>query len=677
MGSLSGVTKALKHLFRAMSAEELHRFLRLIDGSYVLYAISRQNKLGYEMFTLDPHDKNAVKAVVTKIVECMKTFLGPFAINKHNSVFFFEGSISKRRHASFAKVRNSLLTKALRLRQPTRVKNFRQRDPILEKRKKASITKITKAYGRPKPWLTQLVAKALAEEGYHVDYSSNVESDFRICKFASYIKRSTSCASCTIQDHGTDCALYLNQREVMVVGADTDFIALSPENSVDALAKKVQGTLMVLRKDAVLEDLGFNEFQLLLAYCIGGCDNVPTHFHNYGWKKAEKDVAKSDLTKHKLLTLQKLPFNAGKASERVQIVQDIITVLRDFGWIVTPGAPAEMQQLSLGTPEQQPLQTDEKAFALELDANGKLVRPRIFTIVMGTAPNKGLLPAHCLRSSVKPQTQPGARAPTVPGPRKMPENENSFFVLSTFTKNADYSYENGLHKAPDERQQWLDERAAARQGDVGAADIAKSKGKGNQGKKREATSLQQSGTSDKRKRTSATQDIASSSNTSNDTATPSHADSSNSVETPAKAKAKKPKPPSKKRTPTDKKNRLGFDDAKTEATSDATDGANTDRTNNASSTRPKASDDAKRGRVNPNFGKATIPLQDRKTLKERYTPFTENVGKLEKSIVKAVAGVSEKYGCSEMVDDATLAKVFKLKIRRLLSTCLMSLRNFF
>jgi hypothetical protein len=632
MGTRNGFPKAIRHLFRALTPEQIDKFVRVVDGSYVLYMITRRNHLGNKLFKLDPQNQVEVDSIVKAIVESMLAFLTPYDIKPSNCIFFLEGSIPKIRHAALAQQRAGRLSKAIRLLKRCSLDVDDSVDLFIRRRVKSSETLISEAYGRPKPWLTKLIAEELADRNYHVDYSDKVEADFRICKFSKQLKQAASRDVCDHLAHQVDgCALELVGREVMVVGSDSDFIALSPANSVDVLAKIERGSVVAVRKDDVLKDLRLNEFQLLLAFCVGGCDNVPTNLFGIAWKGAAKYVAglkdklnPNILRKTKMLSVNKFGTN----EERKQIVKDIVQVLQDFGWFPTPGS-AKMQ-LAINETTGRPRRCEAYDFADERDANGKLVRPAIYKIIMKRSPDPEDLPH--VPSPQKRPTEKGTKAPLIPKPRKLPAN--SFFVLNEFVDNAANSWKDGLHLLPEDRAKWIVEGRAA-------AEAGRSRKQKNTDSEVAADGDGQEKTKSKKKSSGNRTTVTESGVATEDDATKSR-----------KRKKSTAEPQADTQTPTRTKKRR---DSKETAPGK---GKNDSKKSNKNKPKlpsreqyvvkkevpeNKQREKADKGVPDPKYGTATLSKPTRMSLEKKHETFTIRMGKLKHWIKSSTEGISAEY----------------------------------
>lgn len=216
---------------------------------------------------------------------------------KENTIWFFEGRIQKPRHTTAAIKRATKISKALK----EIFKPQKKHVAIGWRKQKMGQQRISSVFGRPSPWLTKIIATTMARDGFQVDYSDTEESDFRICRMAAESPT----------------------KESTVFSADSDFIALSPPGSISQLIKIEKGGAMIMKKKDVLSSESMSDFQLMLAYCIAGCDNVNAHIKNVGWGRASKFARQSTITLESLDTLQTIPIKAGEQSVKIQLLDDI------------------------------------------------------------------------------------------------------------------------------------------------------------------------------------------------------------------------------------------------------------------------------------------------------------------------------------------------------------------
>lgn len=231
---------------------------------------------------------------------------------------FFEGSIPKPRHAKDkitwdAKI-NGYLKDYYKLKTKTQPRHLKTKHNFMKR-------KISEAYGRPPPWLTVLLAKELESRGYAVDYSAEVENDFRIC-----------------QDALDRC----KNQQVVVVGNDSDFIGFSPAKSVTHLVNKFRGKWRTLEKSAVLEKFQVSDFELALIFAICGTDNVQAHVKNIGFSKALKFVKSRKFSLKDFMKLDAVPLNSKKDDIKRQMALEFKLVLRNFGWLDYRIVPQEL-----------------------------------------------------------------------------------------------------------------------------------------------------------------------------------------------------------------------------------------------------------------------------------------------------------------------------------------------
>lgn len=293
-----------------------------MDGSHVLYDITKYHQLGYRCFYVDPKgtqnpnitqliahypvDLNAVASLVKKLGDSFVTFIKYF--DKEKTTIYLEGSIKKPRHD---KTREDWEAKINSYLKDYYKEKARTMPHLLKMKHSWMKRKISENYGRPPPWLTVLLAKELQERGYSVDYSADLENDFRICQDAK---------DCTSQ-------------QVFVVGNDSDFIGLSPPNSVTTVVNKHKGKWRSLNKTDILERLHLSDFGLALAFAITGCDNVQAHIKNTGWVKALRFAQASNLTVSEILNMDEMPLSSKNTEVKQKMLQEFKMVLENFGWL--------------------------------------------------------------------------------------------------------------------------------------------------------------------------------------------------------------------------------------------------------------------------------------------------------------------------------------------------------
>lgn len=314
-----------------------------VDGSHTLHRVTDRRNIGYRCLTLDPRgeyalvpvtyfhlyiDTNASESLVKDVSAEIARFLSPFP--KERLVIRLEGSIEKPRHAQSKETTNAKLNNLLKTFYKGKLKWRRE----FVARKYAKLKKdVSKAYGRPPPWITILIAQRLKQDGFAVTYSDTIENDFVIAKSA---------------------AAY--EGEVIVVGDDSDFIGFSPPNSVTRIVNvdKKTGRWRHLEKKNVLEELKLTNFELALAFAIAGCDNVEAHVGNFGWVKAMEYLEttnKIELTN--LMEFSEIPLQSKKSEVKAAMMQQFKSVIDKSGWYDSTQHPVELDPTPNYPPKSQ------------------------------------------------------------------------------------------------------------------------------------------------------------------------------------------------------------------------------------------------------------------------------------------------------------------------------------
>lgn len=438
MGTKSGFTRAIRSLFRRLSPGDLDNVIRLIDGSYILHSVMRQEDLGYECFFADPAVPGQMDELAAKITVAMMKFVAPLQAEPRNSVWFLEGRIAKPRHESAAKSRSGRLSDAIKKRH--RGEESKMGRKFARRRWGGFRRVISAVYGRPPPELTQLIGRKLAELGFAVSYDDHLEADFRICDFAAQSKLS----SLAVLDGNSTQTIQRNSGSVMVVASDSDFVALSPPQSVDRMAKIQHGVVSVVEKGDVVKSLELEDpFKLLLAYCIAGCDNVTAHVNQVGWGRAYKFVANSDISLNSMDSLAAVPLSRGDSETKQQMANEIRNVLEQFGWRSTHYSFSGSLNRHIVWPEG----SEAVRFASEMH-EGRYVRPAVYRIICEKEPDSDkVLPPSPPKPGKTPPLPKGTKAPTFPSAYSI---ANPFTILE-FEAVAKDSYKKKLHLPKSER----------------------------------------------------------------------------------------------------------------------------------------------------------------------------------------------------------------------------------
>ena len=640
MGTKSAFGKAIRELFRGLSAQELDNVLRIIDGSYVLHAITRQRNLGFDMFTVNPRSPLHVDLLAKRAVDVMLEFLKPLKITPENSAIFFEGRILKPRHDSYNKKRSGRISDSIR------IINCRYAEKSLKfagRRRKRAKRAISSTYGRPPAFITIAIADEFTRRKFFADYHETIESDFRICELAAAWK---SGEAIVVANGDSEIPiLFANSlKRTMVVGSDSDFIALSPPGSVDQISKINHGTAVTVEKEAVKNELDLDDLKLFLAFSIAGCCNVPSHVNGIGWVKASQFAKDAGITLDSIETIDEIPLKTGDKMIKQKMASEIRAALSNFGW-----RSVGTRRFS-GVPNAHlPKMSEIEEFASET-LDGFLVRPAIYRMVFRREPDKSLV--RCQPITEHRPVVKGTKSPRYPMARKIPANQ--FFVLTDFQDMTANSFEQGLHLSPEDYKKWLKEKAVVNNHNHESAEIeseheavstgtsegntkpkGKKKKRGN-GKKndRETAKKPKNSTAEKSRisktesdqqkpRRSArlaaiptvTTGLESESVSScQDNAVPIvtiKASEQQQKEQQQKKKQYRPKKPTA--------SRKGYQ-----------------KIAEGRKSRVKASAAARRGEVDAGNGEATVPMADRKRLNATYKTFAIRVGSLKKSVKNAV-----------------------------------------
>lgn len=451
MGTRGGFTKRVRHLFRPYKPYLKCRML--VDVSYVLYKVTRLNGLGYEMLTLDPNNHAEVTRVVQNTIVSINAFLAPLNPSQHTTIYFLEGSIPKARHDSTSSTRTTTISKSLIATNGDDSALGR----VFQKHRRTKAKRfISRAYGRPPPWLEVKIAEEMRRQGYTVSFSETVENDFRICK-AALDKQ--------------------NDEKTIVVGSDSDYLVLSPPGSVDALVKIEGGPPITLIRDEILQDLKVDEFKLLLAYCIGGCDNIQAHVNGIGWGGGFEFAASCNINFSTFQSMEEVPLPKGKRSIKAQMATEIKAVLSYFGWkdFVREDWNADFPHIL------PPDQSEMLQFATETDNEGYLCQPNVYKAVFKRLPEANLVKP---RPAAVQTTPAGTKAPKIPVKRLISLKTNRFFVLSEFEEKAQHSFSNNLHLDEEERSEIEKAAAAAKSTAAAAARKTTANGKRKRQKKK-------------------------------------------------------------------------------------------------------------------------------------------------------------------------------------------------
>jgi hypothetical protein len=415
-----------------------------------------------------------------------------------------------------------------------------------------------------------------------------VETDFRICEFAASWKRGSIVLAGDNRSRKEVLDAGLNQ--IAVIGNDSDFISLSPPGAVDRIVKLINHVPFSLEKSTVLADLKIDDFKLLLAYCIAGCDNMEAHVDGIGWVKAYNFAVASEITISSIETLPRLILGKGDEEVQTQMVTEIRANLTNFAWL--SDGPKLMPDLPV---TEWPQHSGLEMFAAELDENGHLVRHSIYSMVWHKKPEKRLIPPQ--PPGKKPPVPKGTRAPAHPGERPIPSNQ--FFVLEHFLAATERAYVDQWKNVEEDEDEQSDSES-------GCEDKTKRRKRGRKtGNPRK-----------KRKKCDA------------DTGPVSNTDIS-SKENSEISKPSRDRKPGKKRPTTVK-------------------------LANAVKARRQASEAAKRGMINPDNGRATIPLADRMSLRQRYKTFSVRLGRLSKSVKQAINGMFSSQQEKDMISNVSL-----------------------
>jgi hypothetical protein len=133
-----------------------------------------------------------------------------------------------------------------------------------------SLKGLAGSIGRPKSWFVHKVINTIATHNGSLtaSYCHNESADSYIIKKARGML----------------------QRKVTVVSVDTDYVALSPCNTIDRLIDPIR--MRVMNKQEVLQSFGVTGIQLFLAYTLAGCDDLNTSIRGLGFAKSLK-IAKA------------------------------------------------------------------------------------------------------------------------------------------------------------------------------------------------------------------------------------------------------------------------------------------------------------------------------------------------------------------------------------------------